>query len=194
MSWNCTQEDFLKDVATHEMKILRDDGVHRHIQFRKPGTYCMGFDLITWPGYLCYTGDMGTYVFTRLEDMFQFFRRRDESYAIDKRYWAEKCVAADRDGIKEYSADKFRAVVADRLEQAEASEELRKAVAEEVLPFCEFEHEARDAANSFESDAHLFQDFWESDLTVFTGRFTWCCYALGWAIKVYDQSKENVPA
>lgn len=69
-----TEETFLADVAAHQIHVLRDDGVHRHIRFKRPGTYCMQFDLITWPGYLCYTGDMGTYVFNRLEDMFEFFR------------------------------------------------------------------------------------------------------------------------
>ena len=28
------------------------------------------FDIVTWPGYLCYSGDMGCFVFTRLPDMF----------------------------------------------------------------------------------------------------------------------------
>ena len=70
----CPEAIFLRDVAEHEMIVVRDDGVHRHIRFKKPGTSCMHFDLITWPGYLCYTGDMGTYVFSRLTDMFEFFR------------------------------------------------------------------------------------------------------------------------
>lgn len=60
--------------------MLHEDGIYRHIRFRQPGTMCMHFDLITWPGYLCYTGDMGTYVFTRLADMFEFFRT-DLTYA-----------------------------------------------------------------------------------------------------------------
>ena len=52
------------------MIVLRDDGVYRHIRFKKPGTGCMHFDLVTWPGYLCYSGDMGCYVFCRLNARF----------------------------------------------------------------------------------------------------------------------------
>lgn len=113
---------FLKDVGSHVMEIIKEDGLHRHIRFRKPGTMCMHFDLITWPGYLCYTGDMGTYVFRRLEDMFQFFRA-DREYAqsrgkqlgINLGYWAEKLEAVDgnsqRTSITEFDSDKFKRVI-----------------------------------------------------------------------------------
>lgn len=74
MSDQCTEKRFLGDVAKHQMTILRDDGVNRHVRFKQPNSSNMFFDLITWPGCLCYTGDMGTYVFRRLEDMFEFFR------------------------------------------------------------------------------------------------------------------------
>lgn len=117
-----TEAEFLKDVESHVMEIIKEDGLHRHIRFRKPGTMCMHFDLITWPGYLCYTGDMGTYVFRRLEDMFQFFRA-DREYAqsrgkqlgINLGYWAEKLEAVDgnsqRTSITEFDSDKFKRVI-----------------------------------------------------------------------------------
>jgi hypothetical protein len=110
MTWDI--ERFKKDVEKHVMTVIRDDGVYRHLRFQTPGSYCMGFDIVTWPGYLAYTGDMGAYVFTRLEDMFQFFRCAEgrNQYRIDLRYWAEKCEcggAADRSGIREFSEDKF---------------------------------------------------------------------------------------
>ena len=58
-----TEQEFLNDVRGHAMTILRDDGVHRHLRFKKPGSGTYWFDLITWPGTLCIDGDMGTYVF-----------------------------------------------------------------------------------------------------------------------------------
>jgi hypothetical protein len=36
-----------------------------------------------------------------------------------------------------------------------------------------------------------FSDFWEHDLTDFTNRYTWCCYALAWGVSQYDKAKEN---
>ena len=64
---------FLKDVAHHSMVVVRDDGVHRHLIFSNNGSFIYRFEIITWPGYLAYVGDMGSFVFTRIEDMFSFF-------------------------------------------------------------------------------------------------------------------------
>lgn len=111
-----TKERFLKDTAEHHMQVFQNEGLYRHLRFRKPGTMAMHFDLITWPGYLCYTGDMGTYVFSRLSDMFKFFRL-DESYSnkkgvldpIDHRYWAEKLQGVDKgDGVREFDPKAFK--------------------------------------------------------------------------------------
>ena len=99
----CTEAQFLKDVSGHQMRVIRDDGKHRHVRFEKPGSSCMHFELITWPGYLAYVGDMGSYVFSRLPDMFQFFRMGDgdlnhneRGLSINPSYWAGKIEAADR--------------------------------------------------------------------------------------------------
>lgn len=123
MTYELTEASFLKDVATHEMQLLRDDGVYRHLRFKRPGTVCMYFDLITWPGFLCYTGDMGTFVFTRLHDMFEFFRtdreyarrRGDRQLFVNHGYWSEKLVAVDGQrhagGAMEFSGAKMQAYV-----------------------------------------------------------------------------------
>jgi hypothetical protein len=91
-------EEFIKDVSQHKMQILRDDGLYRHIRFKRENTSCYYFDLITWPGALCYTGDMGTFVFSRIPDMFEFFRTDGEKGAdlrINPGYWSEKLLAVD---------------------------------------------------------------------------------------------------
>ena len=122
MSADCTEERFLRDVAEHAMTVIREDGVSRHIRFAKPGTGCMHFDLITWPGILCYTGDMGTYVFQRTTDMFEFFRHdraynqsRGRKLSINLGYWTEKLIAIDgsRHGgkVKEFDDEKFKRVI-----------------------------------------------------------------------------------
>lgn len=61
------------DLETHEMHVLHDDGLYRHIRFKRPGTLMYHFDLITWPGVLAVNGDMGSYMFSRVTDMFTFF-------------------------------------------------------------------------------------------------------------------------
>ena len=201
-------EQFLNDVAAHQMTVIREDGVHRHLRFQRPGTMCMHFDLITWPGYLCYTGDMGTYVFRRLHDMLEFFRRGKSRgpYRIDLRYWAEKLEASDRcDGVREWSPERFKAEVRDFFEQCVIDEddwpEARRAalwaeIDEQVCAAAgDSEHHAWIALWEFEHDGFRFQD-WERDCKVWTHRFLWCCHALEWAIGVYDESKvtEGTPA
>lgn len=203
----CTEERFLKDVAQHEMKVVRDDGVSRHVRFQKPGTYCMYFDLITWPGYLCYTGDMGTYVFQRLEDMFAFFRtdRRDFNHnpnglSINPGYWGEKLQATDRgDGFRKWSKDKFeqriREDFAEWLEDGDLSDEQKEEAKEQfesdvICAVDDSKEAAYRAAMDFKFDGRSpFQDWWEVNTDEYTFRFIWCCYALAWGVQKYDEAK-----
>lgn len=129
MSKELTEQQFLLEVKDHVMEVLRDDGAAgRHIRFRKPGTMTCHFDLITWPGYLCYTGDMGTYVFRRLHDMFEFFgtddamRRQypDRTLFPNFSYWAEKLEALDcngrfTNGVTEFDPECFHKAVDERV-------------------------------------------------------------------------------
>ena len=190
MSGSVTEESFLRDVREHRMTVLHDSGVYRHVRFAKPGTSTMQFDIVTWPGYLSVSGDMGTYVFSRLRDMFEFFRGSTVGpIEVNLRYWAEKWQAVDRDsGIREYSPERFRERIERWLEDAEASEECRAAVQSEVLCHAdEGESAARKAADDFAyADGFAFTDFWEADCSEWTARYVWCCYALSWAVRQYD--------
>lgn len=205
MKHQCTEQSFLKDVADHHMTVLRDDGVYRHVRFAKPGTYNMQFDLVTWPGYLSYSGDMGCFVFSRLQDMFEFFRCRPEGTGlyINLSYWAEKLQATDKpDGHREYSADKFRGYVIDQCRQfrheMNRSEfrSFREAVEDEVLSAADDgEDAAYRALRDFEHDRRAwFQDSWEAIFLEYTSRFTWCCYAMAWGIRKYDEAGQAVAA
>lgn len=214
------EADFLKDVSAHEMEVLRDDGVYRHIRFKKPGTGCMHFDLVTWPGYLAYSGDMGCYVFSRLNDMFEFFRTDREYLQRDGRqlcinlgYWSEKLQAVDgrrhAGSAKEFSEEKFnRAVIEDLVgwirgnayrTTKDERRELWDAVMSEVMgadgdsggyrkqaAAHDFSHFVNNDVGNF-----YFQDFWEHDLTEYTFRFVWCCYALAWGILKYDEARKG---
>ena len=191
-------EFFLFDIAAHKMSIIRDDGIYRHIRFQKPGTMCMHFDILTWPGYLCYTGDMGTYVFRRLPDMIDFFRRDKgrERFRIDFRYWAEKVEADDKQGrITEWSAEAFKASVREYFDQSvydmedDKKADLWDDIYDRVIsPADESEHHAWTALHEFEHDGFQFVD-WERDCRVWTHRFIWCCHAIEWAVETYETSK-----
>jgi len=191
-----TREQFLKDIVDHKMTAVVDGGLYRHLRFGRPGTGVMHFDILTWPGYLAYVGDMGNFLFTRTTDMFEFFRDGTSELRISPDYWAEKCVAHDRDEVTEYSPAKFRAAVECRLNDEESvSNELREAVKRDVLSRADDgEHEARSAVREFESEGFSFADFHEHNLRDYTYRFIWCCYAIVWGIKTYDQASVKVMA
>jgi hypothetical protein len=67
-------ERFESDTAEHELTVLRDEGLYRHLSYGKPRSGTMRVDVVTWPGHLAYVGDMGAFVFSRVADMFTFFR------------------------------------------------------------------------------------------------------------------------
>ena len=210
---------FVKDTANHVMEVIRDDGVNRHIRFRAPGTMCMHFDLITWPGSLCYTGDMGTYVFSRLEDMFEFFR--SDNGRISLGYWSEKLKARDCSGrhsgnsVEEFSGDRFTEVIKEYLwnwirdskrEGRLTKEERRslwEAVYDDVLDKVDDEggDRALIAANDFcwmpdrfyskRERGYRFEDMFEYSFTEYTHHFVWCCLAIAWGIKVYDKAAKQ---
>ena len=83
------RERIENDLKDHVITVKQMNGMHRHWRCQKPGSWNMGFDIITWPGSLCFTGDMGDYLFRRTEDMVAFMRGSCMSYS----YAAEKCVA-----------------------------------------------------------------------------------------------------
>lgn len=95
----------LIDTAHHRLEILRDDGVYRHLRMQQPGTSFYYYDIITWPGYLTVTGDMGTWTFSRTRDMFRFFGAWDGQ--INTGYWSEKLEAGAGCSARELLAKEF---------------------------------------------------------------------------------------
>ena len=193
---NLTKEQFLEHVKDHDIKIIREDGLYRHIELRnKNGCSNQYFQIVTWPGYLAYTGDMGCFVFSRIDDMFAFFRVKD----INPGYWAEKVEAENiHGGIREFSVDEFRDAVLNETrsrldldEDAEIPEEIMY----EIKPLLDSgdEYECVSAMRDFDSELIDFPDFWENILTRGTYHYIWACYAILWAIQKYDETKYTAP-
>lgn len=117
----------LEILRRHQMTIEHDEGEHRSLYFGRPGSSAYHFRINTWPGHLCISGDMGTYVFSRLRDMFEFHANGDDWAAmpirINASYWAEKIqhgssggrgsvqysrIAVDR--VKTMAVERFREI------------------------------------------------------------------------------------
>jgi len=194
-------ERFQRDTANHEMTVLHDDGLYRHLKFSNPERrWTSWFEIVTWPGSLAIRGDVKDgYVFVRLADMFEFFR--GPVGRINPDYWSEKVVAS-RDSFMTYSQDLFNKQVAEDLKEAEADwPGVTKAWDEKVNgDFAEYnteyEHDASAALNSFEylpeghaGEPFRFQDSWEWQLKDFDWSYLWCCHAIVWGIAQYDAKR-----
>lgn len=208
-----TEASFLRDVAKHEMTVIHDAGEIRHLRFGRPGDSNMHFNITAVPGYLMFTGDMGAWSFTRLRDMFEFFRgKEDGPLRINRQYWSEKLIAASCSGRRdasamEYSEHLFQSALwrealslARRMKDSGVSAEHRAEMLQELRDVraagCDGEHAAHQAAHDFEYRVERYKgyawrltDFYENNLRTYTYHFTWACYAIAWAIRVYDASK-----
>lgn len=190
------EEAFKRDVAQHEMRVLKDDGVYRHIRFKRPGCSAYWFELVTWPGYLSIVGDMGDYVFSRTKDMFGFFR--NDKNEINPDYWAEKCCSASvfGEGIRRFSVAAFRENVIEYTVGflgVESKSEIPDGVQEEIqeLLEAEDEHECMSRMRDFSSELIEFTDFWEHNHTRHTTHFLWCLRAIVWGIAKYDEATKR---
>jgi hypothetical protein len=199
-----SRDRFQRETAGHEMTVLHDDGLYRHLRFNAPGGGFNWFDLITVPHALIYRGDGESFVFSRIEDMFEFFR--SPAGRIYPGYWAEKLTSSP-DAAKSYSEDLFRQHVAEAVKECEGDfSGLGKAVEEEFFgedSYCntEYEETAREALNSFEyqpdgaeGDPFTFEDSWEWDLRGWDWWFLWACQAIVWGIAQYDAARQLAPA
>lgn len=203
---------FVEDVATHQMTVVHDNGLHRHVKFVGTESSWNWFELVTWPGALCIRGDHGTYVFSREQDMFGFFSHGRE---INPSYWGEKCIAQDRHSpVKSHDAAAFEASVRryvdewvesyldDDPDAVTVSADLRRRVVDDVLTRSDYGDEAVAAARDFSwtwptyavDPIHEFQfeNVWES-LTLESDNlhFLWCLYAIVWGIRVYESAGDT---
>ncbi len=208
-----SEQDFLRDVKSHRMTVDRDDGIYRHLRFAQPEhSWMHHFEIITWPGALCIRGDCGSYVFSRVTDMFKFFRSPkpdDDRLYINGGYWAEKLIASDcngrrADGAMRFDPDLFSENVkrmyvehvrSRMRDMPDERRELRRALEDEVLAYADSgESEAMSAANQFEHNGFRLRDFWEVECRAYTVQFIWSLYAIAWAIRQYDALNTPQPA
>lgn len=200
----CTAEEFLKDVATHQMAVLLNSGIYRHLKFRaEKNGWNQWFEIITWPGHLTLSGDMGTWTFARVEDMFTFFRSSE--LKINEGYWAEKLQGGDSYGGRlamQFDVDVFRKHLFQQLKSSDLTSRQRGFVGRELREALEFVDENEYALHQEVYEFHCEVpgygrfEFDGADLPsgrIYTYRFVWCLYAIVWGIQQFDKAAA-VPA
>ncbi|MEH0110635.1 hypothetical protein V6N00_13065 [Tersicoccus sp. MR15.9] len=175
-------------VAEHEMTVLHDDGLYRHLRFRSPHTGIGWFELITWPGAITINGDLGTFAFRRQEDMLAFFRH-PLGY-VNAGYWAEKCVARGED-LQGFSADMLQKTITAEIEEEYADDPAKRERILAALDDEVFGVEDRDTAFEALGDftGHEFTDLIGYDFDAYSHRFLLCLHAIVWGIHQYDEAK-----
>lgn len=213
-------QQFHKQTSEHQLEVILDDahafgGHYRHLRVKKPGTGIYGFDIMTWPGHLAITGDLGTAMFTRSPDMLAFFRPgkgdapADGGLYINPSYWAEKCSANDGP-ILEFDEELLRGVLREHFdeyieEQDVGGEEfatnrdaLWKHIEDEIVGCSASTYEAVENMRQF-SVSHgrgygdMFRSFVFSDpgdyatsMKDYTARFIYRLLAIALAVKLFD--------
>jgi len=202
----CTQQDFGRSVVDHEMRVIRDDGVYRHIKFENPVSNIYWFEISTWPGSLCINGGMGAYVFYFVGDMFEFFRKITSDDPSNLRINPARsmrrlqAVSAGRDGsgsAHQFSFNSFLNCVKyqfdEYFESRKISEKRRFDLWAEIKTRV-LDHVKDDEGYALEllSDftsgefPDLFEGFIDFSCRDYTDSFIWNLYAIAWTIRKYD--------
>jgi len=185
---------FAQETAHHKMTVLHDDGLYRNLRFRAEANSFYWFELITVPGSLTFRGDGESFVFARVEDMFEFFRGQ----RVNQSYWSEK-LTSNRE-VHRYERDIFEQRVkeafVETVREREAPTGLGRAVRDQVLdPDGLFtdgawtEESAYLILRDFEFKGFRWTDTWEWDLRDYDWWFLWSCHAIVWGIAQYDAWK-----
>ena len=194
-------ERFKCDVAQHEVKILMDNDCYRHIRCSRPESGNYSFSIATFPGHLVIAGDMGSWTFSRVQDMFKFFRGSSHELGINPSYWAEKLVAVNKqNGPRVFDEDAAREWLVKSIEEkigpedndgGEDDKEDAIAEADGILEDCDSEDCFFLKIRDFSSGGITFEyeDFDGCDVMAWSGNYLWCLFAIVWAIGKYDEMK-----
>jgi len=204
------------------MEVLHSDWLYRNAIFSQEKNPNLWFELITWPHVLTIHGDMGTWTFSRVENMFDFFRCAKESQLrTNPSYWSEKLcggVHGGSDQAKVWSEDLFRSDLMRRIKEdygdfsGNKMKELLMAVNEDILSRqgqWELVTAANEFSYEFEEDrdnrgylerieshrkARRFHLDSESipDGMTYSYHFLWCLYAIVWGIRQWDRWARSV--
>jgi len=188
------REQFEKNTTEHELIVLQDEGLYRHLRCMAPGTRIWSWDIVTWPGYLAITGDIGDgWVFTREPDMLTFMLPISEPYRINADYWWEKMPEHLRRAAKPFSADRLKQRALESIEDwgigKKQTEKAKAAFLADFDPYSD-EPDLRLLLDEFtftDKDCWegSFADTWEWDTSDWDHHFLLALFAIVWATERY---------
>lgn len=199
-----TAEAAAKDIAGHELTVIHDAGLHKHLLYRNPASSEFWFTITTAPGTLTVHGDMGTYVFARETDMISWFLGSSWRGEPNVDYWAEKCASTGgRRGLKEYSETALRQCIESALRDEIECEGLT--VGEAAV----LRHDATEFLHGYDlSDPPAYVELgrftsggrrpfsgsYEWDPYEYTYQYVWTAHTLLAALQAYREQVARQPA
>ncbi|MFB6977754.1 hypothetical protein [Streptomyces scopuliridis] len=192
---------FARDTAAHQMTVLHEDGLYRHLRFASPERGSFGaFELITWPyNLVAKTGWTFHFDIDATPDMLDLFRNTASSGEINPSYWQEK-VRAGRDEIEGFSPDiferKIKQYVKDAIRDGSAPRGIGREVTQEIFEWGDTAHEAgaRAELDAFSYEGWTFGETREWDFSEYTPGFLHSCRAIRHGIDIYDAARKQVAA
>ena len=186
-------QQFAEQTTTHQLTVLHDDGLYRHLRMAAPGTRIWSWDVITWPGHLATAGDIADgFTFSRLLDMLNFFGpvRFDQGVPeINPGYWAEKLPEHQRAATRRYSRDQFLEYIDQTTQEAVDGRWMTEGERAEFLAEAgEVDDDHRAATDWLDTDfRRVDADWWEADLKDWDHHFLLTCFAIVTTIRAYRE-------
>ena len=185
-------ENAAKAFANHVVTVELEQGLYRHYRCAKPGTGTYAFHIVTFPGRLIVSGDIGNMAWSRCPDMLEWAAGAIGSTG----YFAEKTWGSIE--VREWSEDACREVVEqehkDHIDDQAVTNTEGRSVAE-VAKDTEKANEIRDRLlRRIDDGEHAFATaYYESDwyggdfpnVSQYTAEFLWCREAVRWFLKSY---------
>lgn len=197
------KKDFLKRSEKLQMTIVKDDGVFRHLSFRDPEHNHGWFTVTTFPGHLVVVGDYGSYVFARVEDMFEFFRGgadTDPGYCASKALAEDveedrRCWVYDWDKLREeVSTDFYDYITYDNRPEDETQKEDWEMELYDFLDQCEYEEGYLSTDSTELDDSGFVYERTNYNPYSMSYSYLWTHAAVSWAVEQYDKEKDKKDA
>lgn len=190
-------DQFKEDTKGHALRVVKDDGVYRHIMMRgEPEEENVHwFDIATWPCFLSITSDMGNYLFTGGREAINHFRG-----GFNPDVWVEKLAASDvTREFSVYSPEAFEEALREEFDLWDITEtcvggrdRIWEDIREEVLASAQENREdALEAAAAFISDTgnRFTNNLLRQEFSLLSYSCLWCCMAVAFTVARYDDYK-----
>lgn len=201
-----TRERFAVETRDHQMTVLLNQGIYRHLRFRGTKNYAYWFELITGPRFVLFRGDGDSYVFSNNdEDMFRSFRNgilRNGTIEPDPGYWTQKLASSEQ--AEKWDEDEFRNALEEMVTEygndgtvpPEHMGDFRKEVAYWIdgedlsTPELAIKH-MEDFHWRYDGHARpvLFEESWEwiAPCKSYDWWYLWALHAIPWGIQRFDE-------